>query len=163
VKNIKLFSLMLLSSSIFINGCATILTGDKDSINFTSEPSGAQIMMDGLEIGKTPATLEIKRSGFGDKEITLKLDGYEDRKFLLQKEFNAIAILNFAGFLGWIVDIAGGSVMKYSQAGYNLDLEPKGFNIDELESDKFGRLIVPNEEGSFFVYNESAGYKILFQ
>ena len=36
-------------------------------------------------------------------------------------------------------------------------------NIDELESDKFGRLIIPNEEESFFVYDESVGYKILFQ
>ena len=53
--------------------------------------------------------------------------------------------------------------MKYSDKSYNLDLDPKGFNIDELESDKFGRLVVPNEEGSFFVYDESAGIKILFQ
>ena len=155
--------MLTLASTIIINGCATIFTGDKDSINFTSNPSGAKIVMDGLDIGKTPATLEIKRSGFKDKEITLKLDGYEDRTFLLQKEFNAIAILNFAGILGWFVDFATGSVMKYSDKSYNLDLDPKGFNIDELESDKFGRLIIPNEEESFFVYDESIGYKILFQ
>ena len=155
--------MLTLVSTIIINGCATIFTGSSDNINFTSNPSGAKIVLDGLDIGKTPATLEIKRSGFKDKEITLKLDGYEDRTFLLQKEFNAIAILNFAGILGWFVDFATGSVMKYSQLAYNVDLDPKGFNIDELESDKFGRLIIPNEEESFFVYDESVGYKILFQ
>ena len=160
---LRIIVMLTLASTIIINGCATIFTGDKDSINFTSNPSGAKIVMDGLDIGKTPATLEIKRSGFKDKEITLKLDGYEDRTFLLQKEFNAIAILNFAGILGWFVDFATGSVMKYSDKSYNLDLDPKGFNIDELESDKFGRLIIPNEEESFFVYDESVGYKILFQ
>jgi len=163
VKNIKLLSLFILSSAILMNGCATILTGSSDNINFTSEPSGAKIVMDGLDIGKTPATLEIKRSGFKDKAITLKLDGYEDRTFLLQKEFNAMAILNFAGIIGWFVDFATGSVMKYSDKSYNLDLDPKGFNIDELESDKFGRLLLPNEEEIFFVYDESVGYKILFQ
>ena len=160
---LRIIVMLTLASTIIINGCATIFTGDKDSINFTSNPSGAKIVLDGLDIGKTPATLEIKRSGFKDKEITLKLDGYEDRTFLLQKEFNAIAILNFAGILGWFVDFATGSVMKYSDKSYNLDLDPKGFNIDELESDKFGRLIIPNEEESFFVYDESIGYKILFQ
>jgi len=163
LKNIKLFSLLLLSSAVFINGCATILTGSSDDLNFTSNPSGAKILLDGLEIGTTPATIEVKRSGFSDKEIILKLDGYEDRRFLLQKEFNAIAILNFAGFLGWIVDLGTGSVMKYSTKAYNLDLDPKGFNIDELETDTFGRLIIPNEESSFYVYDETIGYKILFQ
>ena len=58
LKNIKLFSLLLLSSAILMNGCATILTGSSDNINFTSEPSGAKIVLDGLDIGKTPATLE---------------------------------------------------------------------------------------------------------
>ena len=74
-----------------------------------------------------------------------------------------MAILNFAGIIGWFVDFATGSVMKYSDKSYNLDLDPKGFNIDELESDKFGRLLLPNEEEIFFVYDESVGYKILFQ
>ena len=160
---LRIIVMLTLASTIIINGCATIFTGDKDSINFTSNPSGAKIVMDGLDIGKTPATLEIKRSGFKDKEITLKLDGYEDRTFLLQKEFNAVAILNFAGILGWFVDFATGSVMKYSQLAYNVDLDPKAFNIDDLESDKFGRLILPTEEESFFVYDESVGFKILFQ
>ena len=73
LKNIKLFSL-LLSSAVFINGCATILTGSSDDLNFTSNPSGAKILLDGLEIGTTPATIEVKRSGFSDKEIILKLD-----------------------------------------------------------------------------------------
>ena len=162
MKSLKNLS-VLLSASLLINGCATILTGDVDTINFTSDPKGASIVMDGLDIGKTPAALVIKRSGFKDKTITLKLDGYEDRSFLLQKEFNAIAILNFAGLLGWFVDFATGSIMKYSQKSYNLDLSPKGFNIDNLESDKFGRLIIPNEESSFFVLDESVGYKIYFQ
>ena len=162
MKSLKNLS-VLLFASLLINGCATILTGDVDTINFTSDPKGARIVMDGLDIGKPPATLVIKRSGFKDKTITLKLDGYEDRSFLLQKEFNAIAILNFAGIVGWFVDFATGSIMKYSQKSYNLDLSPKGFNIDNLESDKFGRLIIPNEESSFFVFDESVGYKIYFQ
>ena len=45
----------------------------------------------------------------------------------------------------------------------NLDLDSESFNIDELETDTFGRLIVPNTEGSVFVYDENIGYKILFQ
>lgn len=164
MKNIKLIVLVLFLSAFFFNGCATILTGDKDLINFKSEPIGAEIYMDGLKIGKTPTSIEIKRSGFNDKIITLKLDGYEDRIFALQKEYNLISLLNFGtGIIGWGVDFLTGSIMKYSIKAYNIDLDPKVFNIEELESDKFGNLIIPNEESPFLVYDEIIGYKILFQ
>ena len=76
----------------------------------------------------------------------MKLEGFEDRRFILQKEFNAIAILNFAGWVGWLVDIGTGSVFKYSRKDYALELEPKAYNIKELQKDTFGRLIVPDNE-----------------
>ena len=159
-KVIILFTIVI---SVVINGCATILTGSTDTISFDSDPEGAKIMMEGLEIGKTPASITLKRPGFSDKEVILKLEGYEDRRFILQKEFNAIAILNFAGWVGWIIDIATGSVFKYSRKAYDMDLEPKAYNINELQKDTLGRLIVPDDEGSLFVYDEEVGYKILFE
>ena len=160
MKNLIILSIVVIS--IFINGCATILTGSTDSVYFDSDPDGAKILIDGLKVGKTPTTLTLKRPGFSDKEVLMQLEGYEDRRFILQKEFNAIAILNFAGWVGWLVDIGTGSVFKYSRKDYALDLEPKAYNIKELQKDTFGRLIVPNNENSFFVYDEEIGYKILF-
>ena len=160
MKKIILLSIVVIS--VFINGCATILTGSTDMVYFDSDPEGAKILIDGLKVGKTPATLTLKRPGFSDKEVLMQLEGYEDRRFILQKEFNAIAILNFGGLVGWFVDIGTGSVFKYSRKDYAMDLEPKAYNIRELQKDKLGRLIVPNNENSFFVYDEEVGYKILF-
>ena len=93
----------------------------------------------------------------------LKLKGYEDRRFILQKEFNVITILNLGNLLGWGIDIVTGSIMKYSTKAYNMDLEQKAYNINELQKDELGRLIVPDDEGSLFVYDEEVGYKILFE
>ena len=159
----KIIILFTIVISVVINGCATILTGSTDIISFDSDPEGAKILMDGIEIRKTPASITLKRPGFSDKEVILKLEGYEDRRFVLQKEFNVIAILNFAGWVGWIVDIGTGSFYKYSPKAYDMDLEPKAYNIDELQKDTLGRLIVPDDEGSLFVYDEEVGYKILFE
>jgi len=159
----KIIILILIVISVVFNGCATILTGSTDTISFDSNPEGAKILLDGLQIGKTPAYITIKRPGFSDKEIILELEGYEDRRFLLQKEFNAIAILNFAGWVGWVIDIATGSVFRYSTKAYDIDLEPKAYNINELQRDTLGRLIIPDDEGSLFVYDEEVGYKILFE
>ena len=151
-------------TAFLFTSCATILSGTSDDITFNSDPSGAAIMLDGLKVGKTPATVSIKRPGFGNKEITLKLDGYEDRTFMLQKEFNTMAICNLAGWPGWVIDIITGSVMKYSKTNYDLDLDPKAFNLNELEKDQLGRYIVPDVlNRSVLVYDEEMGVEIYFQ
>ena len=155
---------MIAFTVLVFTSCATILSGTSDEIRFDSDPEGASIMLDGLKLGKTPATVSIKRPGFGNKEITLKLDGYEDRTFMLQKEFNTMAICNLAGWPGWVIDIITGSVMKYSKTNYDLDLDPKAFNLNELEKDQLGRYIVPDiYKRSVIVYDEINDLKIHFQ
>ena len=135
--------------------CATIISGTSQDIYINSNPEGATIYDGGLKVGKTPATITVKKSGFNDKEISLSLEGHERRTFILKKSFDAVAILNLAGILGWAVDFATGAVFKYDRTNYDLDLDPKAFNIEELEKDQLGRLIIPNEEKSIIVYSVS--------
>ena len=160
----KVVLMMIAFTAFVFTSCATILSGTSDEITFNSDPGGASIMLDGLKLGKTPATVTIKRPGFGNKEITLKLDGYEDRTFMLQKEFNVMAICNLGGIPGWVIDILTGAVMKYSKKNYDLDLDPKAFNLNELEKDQLGRYIVPDiYKRSVIVYDEINDLKIHFQ
>jgi len=160
----KVVLMMIAFTVLVFTSCATILSGTSDEIRFDSDPEGASIMLDGLKLGKTPATVSIKRPGFGNKEITLKLDGYEDRTFMLQKEFNTMAICNLASWPGWVIDILTGSVMKYSKTNYDVDLDAKAFNLNELEKDQLGRYIVPDiYKRSVIVYDEINDLKIHFQ
>jgi len=160
----KVVLMMIAFTAFVFTSCATILSGTSDEITFNSDPGGADIMLDGLKLGKTPATVSIKRPWFGNKEITLKLDGYEDRTFMLQKEFNTMAICNLASWPGWIIDVVTGTIMKYSKTNYNLDLDPKAFNLNELEKDQLGRYIVPDVlNRSVLVYDEEMGVEIHFQ
>ena len=160
----KVILMMIVFTAFVFTSCATILSGTSDEITFNSDPGGADIMLDGLKVGKTPATVSIKRPGLGNKEVTLKLDGYEDRTFMLQKEFNVMAICNLGGIPGWVIDILTGAVMKYSKKNYDLDLDPKAFNLNELEKDQLGRYIVPDiYKRSVIVYDEINDLKIHFQ
>jgi len=160
----KVVLMMVVFTAFIFTSCATILSGTSDDITFNSDPSGAAIMLDGLKVGKTPATVSIKRPGFGNKEITLKLDGYEDRTFMLQKGFNTMAICNLASWPGWIIDVVTGTIMKYSKTNYSVDLDPKAFNLNELEKDQLGRYIVPDVlNRSVLVYDEEMGVEIYFQ
>ena len=157
---LNIFIIILIT--IFGVSCASLISGTSQDIHINSNPEGATIFDGGLKVGRTPATITIKKSGLGDKEITLTLEGYERRTFVLRKSFDAVAILNLAGILGWAVDFATGAIMKYDRTNYDIDLDPKAFNIEELEKDQLGRLIIPNEENSVIVYYKDADIKLLF-
>ncbi|MEM6842294.1 MAG: PEGA domain-containing protein [Bacteroidota bacterium] len=142
----------------FSSGCATLFTGTTDNVYIQSQPEGAKIFVEGLDVGTTPATVPIKRPGLSDKQVTLRLDGYEDRVFLLQAEFNVVSILNLFGLVGWVVDIATGAIRKYSPKNYDIELESRrqSLNIDMslLERDSKGRYIIPRTNAEKLVLRD---------
>jgi hypothetical protein len=117
----KLF-IIVLASTFFMTSCATIFTGTKDTIRFDSTPQGAKVYIDGLKVCKTPCTTQVKRS-LSDKLAEMKLDGYETRVITLDREFNAVSIINLGFLIGWGIDAATGSLMKYDKKGYDIELE----------------------------------------
>ena len=160
----KIMLITLSAATLLLTSCATILSGTSDQITFSSDPSGAKILVDGLEVGKTPAQVSIKRPGFSDKYVTLKLKGYDDRNFMLSKSFNGMAICNLNNPLGWLIDLLTGTIFKYDRKNYNFDLDPKAYNINELKVDKNGNYIVPDYlNRQVMVYDEELGIEILFQ
>lgn len=112
---------VLFLAVFMMTGCATIFTGTKDNISFSSTPSGATIYKDGVEICTTPCNYKIKRS-LNDTDIEFKLDGYETRLITLDKELNLVSIINLGNLLGWGIDALSGAVMKYDRKSYDLKL-----------------------------------------
>lgn len=111
------FGLMIVSMS----SCATIFTGTKDRISFNSNPQGAVIYKDGIELCVTPCSYNVKRS-INDTDIEIKLDGYQTRLITLDKEFNVISVINLGNLFGWGVDAISGAVMKYDKKSYDFTL-----------------------------------------
>lgn len=68
--------------------------------------------------------MPINRS-VNDKLAEFKLDGYKVSVVKLDKEFNVVSILNIAvgGLIGWAIDAATGSIMKYSKKSYDVKLD----------------------------------------
>jgi len=111
-------------AAIYLSGCATIFTGTSDQISVNTEPSGAKLFLNGNDMGRTPVTVPVSRS-LGTTMMSVKKPGYEDKSFALQSSFNTIAILDIFLWPTFIIDAATGSIVKYSQTSYNLELEKK--------------------------------------
>jgi hypothetical protein len=128
-------ALALLSSSFFINGCATIVTGTTQELSFQSNPDGALVTVNGREIGKTPITTTLKRGSA--VPMTFSKPGYKTISMELASELNGwfwgdIVCL---GFYGSTTDGVSGAMHKYAPDQYMVTLVQEGTNpIDEKTS-----------------------------
>ena len=130
----KILLALGLTSTLFLTSCATIFTGTRDTLRFDSNPQGAMVYINGIEVGRTPCVTKVKR-GFSNDMVEMKMQGYETRVFMTDKSFNAVSIINLGFVLGWIIDLASGSIMKHDRKSFTIELDPKlsALNPDKIE------------------------------
>ncbi|WP_121666163.1 PEGA domain-containing protein [Mesonia aquimarina] len=144
---------ILLSAILLFSSCATIISGSRQEVKITSEPSEAKVYINEIEVGNTPVEKNLKRNQ--EYSLILKLDGYETYTTKLERKFNAWYIGNiaFGGLIGILIDPITGAIHKLKPEKVNGNLKngttytTKGeklfikisLNIDE-NSEKIGQL-----------------------
>lgn len=122
----KLSIVLSLSIALSTTSCATIFTGTRDPITFSSNPEGAKVFHKGIEKCTTPCTVKIPRS-LSKQTVSFEKEGFEKKEVKLTKNFNAVTLLNIilGGAIGVGIDAATGSLTKYSPKKYDVELEAK--------------------------------------
>ncbi len=127
--------LSILVLAMVSSGCATILDGSSQPVNFNSSPNGARIYVNGMEVGTTPLNMLVKRSKA--TMILAKKNGYEDQSIVLQTKVNTYFwgnILFFGGLYSSTTDYASDAMIEYSPNMYHITLTP----IPLLQSNEGG-------------------------
>jgi hypothetical protein len=124
MRNLIRKTAILLVSGIFLSSCASIIHGSNQTVDFTSQPSGATITIDGRKIGVTPKSIPLKRKGrlpgevSGKKEyqVKIEMDGYYPYEIKIKREVDGwfFGNLIFGGLLGIIIDAGTGNMYKLS-------------------------------------------------
>lgn len=111
-------------ASASLTGCATIVTGGKQAVIFDSSPQGANIEVQGLVLGQTPATVTLSRKD--DFPVQIKKDGYKSVSVVPSKTGEPLLLGNIitGGIIGTTIDAASGSIHKFSPNSYFVTLEP---------------------------------------
>ncbi|MCQ4141088.1 PEGA domain-containing protein [Chryseobacterium sp. EO14] len=122
----KLSITLLIGIALSITSCATIITGTKDKITFNTTPEGAKVIHKGIEKCITPCTAEIPRS-LSKQMVTFEKEGFISKEVKLTKTFNPVTLVNIllGGVIGLGIDTATGSLTKYSQKEYKVELDQK--------------------------------------
>jgi len=110
--------------SIFglLTSCASIIHGPTQTIDISSQPTGAKIFVDGKDYGLTPQSIDLRRKGRlkgeskDKKEYSLKieLEGYFPYELKLKREMDGWFVGNivFGGIIGIIIDASNGAMYK---------------------------------------------------
>lgn len=111
-----------LSLTLLLSSCATIISGSKQYVSFTSNPSEATILIDQVEVGKTPFNTKLKRNS--DHKISITLEGYKPFETTLKRKINGWYWGNIllGGLIGVIVDMSTGAVYRLSPKEINAEL-----------------------------------------
>jgi PEGA domain len=116
----KMF-IVVLSSLLFTN-CATILSGSKKLIKFNSTPNAATILINEIEVGKTPFETKLKANK--DYNVKIILEGYKPFEIKLKQKINHWIWGNIliGGLVGYIVDLSTGAIYRLSPKEINCEL-----------------------------------------
>lgn len=89
-------------------------------MQFTSEPSGAEVVVDGNSMGRTPLTVMLKKNSY--ELVTFNKEGYRSVTKPLVKKYDGVALLNIFWDLS-TTDMISGAAFEYEPNMYHLVME----------------------------------------
>mgnify|MGYP006102809235 CR=1 FL=1 len=114
-------TLTIILGAVVITSCATIASGRTQVVTVGSNVDGADIFLDGVSVGTTPFTGELRKGG---NNLRIEAQGYESQTVSLSRSLEPVFWGNIiiGGTLGSITDFAAGSAYQYQPATYQVEL-----------------------------------------
>lgn len=136
----KLATAMLIAS-VGLSGCATVMNGVNQPVEFESDPSGAVIELFNGQSCTTPCSFEMRRGN--DSIVTFSLEGYQDVEVMIQSRTGGGVAGNLlaGGIIGGVVDASNGASNHLYPDPVYIRMVPVGETGDALLLDKDGEVI----------------------
>jgi hypothetical protein len=115
----------ILLAAILSSGCATLFSDSHQRVTFTSNVEGAEVMLNGRPVGRTPLTHVLERDTFKDLQVTMRHPSYETQQLRVGKTLNKTAIFNLSSGCFWGTDALSGKLIEYSPDAYYVEMKPK--------------------------------------
>lgn len=117
-------------------GCATMLSDGTQTISVNSNPSGAKVIFNGLQIGVTPIGTLVKKRSTGT--LVVEKEGFQTQTITVDTDM----VGAFYGNIIWGIwfplssttDLATDKVYEYSPDSFFIELVPEGASQLEIEN-----------------------------
>jgi hypothetical protein len=117
-------SILIIIILAISSGCATIIHGTTQDIGITTDPSGAEIVVDGRERYKSPIKITMKRKD--DHIVEVSKDGYQKETVNIKSVVSGAVAGNIiaGGLIGWGIDAASGGQYRLVPENVDIRLRP---------------------------------------
>ena len=131
----------VLAASVGLSGCATVLNGTKQPVEFDSDPQGATIVTAQDQTCVTPCAFEMRRGD--DSMITFTAEGYQPVTVYVQSRTGAGMAGNLlaGGIIGGVVDASNGAANHLYPDPVWVRMVPVGQTGEAVLLDKDGEVI----------------------
>jgi len=108
--------------AILGGGCASIVKGTTQAIPVSSDPTGADVKLDGNKVGQTPMKIDVKRKS--DHLLTIEKTGYQVESVAITRNIGGAVFGNIiaGGLIGWGVDAISGAQWNLTPSTINIAL-----------------------------------------
>lgn len=115
---------LLLAIALSCTGCASIVHGTTQSISIQSQPSAANVTVDGAAVGVTPLLFDMKRKS--KHIVTISKPNYVAQWIVISRAAAPATFGNVlvGGFIGLGVDAASGAMFNLEPNEINAVLVP---------------------------------------
>ena len=121
---------------VFFANCGTIIQGTSQQVSVSSNPSDAEVTVDGQQMGRTPVVLDLKRK---DKHtVRITLEGYQPYEAAIARKVSGWIVGNilFGGLIGLAVDAISGGMYKLSPDQITAELRENGGTAAVLQGEQ---------------------------
>lgn len=117
------FILPLILLSLLASGCSSIISGTTQKVTITSNINGADVIINGTPVGKTPVTTRVKREK--NVHITVRKEGYSDYNSVTETKLDPWFWGNIiiGGVFGSTTDLATGTTHLIEQDHMHIQME----------------------------------------
>lgn len=126
----------IITISLFLlltQACGTIMQGTTQQVGISSNPSDANVTINGQTYGKTPMIIDLKRKD--SHMVKIELDGYQPYETTLTRSTSGWVWGNilFGGLIGLVVDSSAGGMYKLTPE--QIDSELRSTQAEALSND----------------------------
>ncbi|MFB6271616.1 MAG: PEGA domain-containing protein [Salinibacter sp.] len=114
---------LVLLASIGLVGCATLIHGTDQEVEIQSDPTGAQVEIDGRPVGETPTTATLARNR--THSVRILREGYEPYRVTLRRGRSLWLATNIFNLMipGLLVDASTGAFYSLDPGNINATLQ----------------------------------------
>ena len=134
MKKFTKFAIIVLGA-MALSSCSSIFCGSKAQVTFESNiDEAATLTIDGQKYHDVtfPYTTKVRR-GFDETIVKVEAPSYNTETIVINKNFNAVSIINLIDILGWGIDAATGAITKPEQKFYQIEMTPTNSNNKSKE------------------------------